>query len=329
MAVSKNIQDTDKVIQDAMNDTDLFQMKDVSQENPVVQRVVDNPQPPDTLEVVGDDFQTDTGNYKLPPVNNGPPKEAETQEPYLQTSNSTYRNEDELKKGAVAKDAYIDELHKRQKTYESIIKTIGTSTNQAQPPAPQPPPQLTKEEKNSQYEALEDQYGRGGAIAMIAEQIANDKIAARDRQTEQERQETQGYVDEFRSNNPGISEVNVQAVKTRYLELKDTKFNPLDILYHPKTVNQPQGGNNDPVDMTDIQKSINTENGQYKQQVNTLRKNFIPRSPNNKTNPVNKVAETRNQLVQKVNNGDLEGALNMAFDVAAATQDQLYGNQRK
>jgi hypothetical protein len=333
MAENPNIQDADKVVQDAMNNAEFFQMKDAGQENPVVQRVAENPQPPDTLGAVDNDFQTDDGNYKLPPVNNSTPVKAgqspQTQEPYFQTSNSVYQNEDELKKGLTAKDEYINELHLRQKTYESIIKTIGTSTNQVQQPAPQPPSELTKEEKETQFEALEEQYGRSGAIVMIAEQIANEKIAARDRQTEQERQETQEYVDQFRRSNPGVSEATVQAVKTRYLELKDTNFNPLDILYNPKVVNQPQGGNGGPINMDDIQKTINAENGQFRQKVNNMRKNFIPRSPHNKSNPVNKIAETRNQLVQKVNAGDFEGALDMAFDVAAATQEQTYGNKRR
>lgn len=332
MAGNPNIQDADKVIQEAMDNTELFQMKDAGSENPVVQRAAENPQPQDTPGVVDNDFQTEDGNYKLPPVNNNPPKEAnqspQTQEPYFQTSNSVYRNEDELKKGLTAKDEYINELHRRQQTYENIIKTIGTSSAQVHQPAPQPPPQLTKEEKDSQYVALEDQYGRGGAIAMIAEQIANEKIAARDRQTEQERQETQGYVDEFRRSNPGVSETTVQAVKTRYLEIKDTNFNPLDILYHPKVANQPQGGNGGPVNMADIQKTIDTDNGQFRQKVDTMQKNFIPRSPHNKTNPVNKVAETRNQLVQKVNNGDFEGANDLAFEVARVAQDQVVNRRR-
>lgn len=329
MADSPNIQDVDKVVQDAMNNAEFFQMKDAGQENPVVQRAAENPQPPETQGTVADDFQlpaTDAGNYKLPPVNDNVPKDniqpAQSQGPYFQTSNSVYKNEDELKKGLTAKDEYINELHHRQKTYENIIKTIGTSTAQVQQPAPQPPPQLTKEEKDSQYEALEDQYGRGGAIAMISEQIADKKIAERDRQTEQERQETQGYVNEFRRNNPGVSETTVQAVKTRYLEIKDTNFNPLDVIFHP------QGGNGGPVNMADIQKNIDTDNGQYRQKVNTMQKNFIPRSPHNKTNPVNNVAETRNQLVQKVNDGDFEAANDLAFEISRVTQDQTV-NQRR
>lgn len=332
MAGSLNIQDADKVVQEVMSNSEFFQIKNAGSENPVVQRVAENPPPPDTPGVVDNDFQTDDGSYKLPPVNDNTPEKADqspqTPEPYFQTSNSVYRNEDELKKGLTAKDEYINKLQQQQKTYENIIQTIGTSTNQVQQPAPQSPPQLTKEEKNSQYEVLEDQYGRGGAIAMIAEQIADEKIAARDRQTEHERQETQGYVDEFRRNNPGVSESTLQAVKTRYLEIKNTNFNPLEILYHPKAVNQPQGGNGGSVNMADIQKNIDAENGQFKQKVNTMQKNFIPRSPHNKTNPVNKIAETRNQLVKKVHDGDPEGALNMAFEIAKVTRDQTV-NQRR
>jgi hypothetical protein len=164
---------------------------------------------------------------------------------------------------------------------------------------------------------------------MVANQIADEKIAARDKQTEKERQETQGFVDEFRRNNPGVPETDVQTVKTRYLEIKDTNFNPLEILYHPKVVNQPQGGNGGPVNIADIQKTIDTDNGQFRRKVNTMQKNFIPRSPHNKTNLVNTVAETRTKLVKMVNDGNLEGALNSAFEVSAATQDQTYGNQRR
>lgn len=332
MAENPNIQDADKVVQEAMNNAEFFQMKDAGSENPVVQRAAENPRPPETQGAMADDFQTDAGNYKLPPVNDNVPKDnnqpTQSQGPYFQTSNSVYLNEGELKKGMTAKDEYINELHRRQETYESIIKTIGTSTAQVQQPAPQSPPQLTKEERDSQYEALEDQYGRSGAITMIAEQIAEEKIAKRDQQTEQERQETQGYVDEFRRNNPGVSETTVQAVKTRYLEIKGTNFNPLDILYHPKAVNQPQGGNGGPVNMADIQENIDTDNGQFRQKVNTMQKNFIPRSPHNKTNPGNKVAETRNRLVQKVNDGDFEGANDLAFEVSRVVQDQTV-NQRR
>jgi|GEM_PF-4028594 len=342
MPESINIEDTDKVIQDAAANPDLWNLKDVDHDNPAVQRQDTDPDVPseplilDTEGMKGNSYPAAEQEYRLPQINDktvdaDTPQTPKGQDPYFQTDNSTYLTEEAMRKGMQDKDKYIDELRKKDAAKDELIKTLasGSSQTQVQQSTPPIPPPQTKEEQDEKYDELVDKHGQAGAIAILAAEIAENKLAARDRQTEQERQTIQGYVDEVRRQNPGIDEATVQAAKNRYMELShDTNINPLAVLINPGLNASNPGGNGKAVTEDDIQKALMDENGRFKQEVNKAQKRYIPRSPQVKSNPVNKINEVRTALAKKVNEGDMDGALDLAFAQASAVSEET-SNQRR
>jgi len=310
---SRNIVDTDQVIHDVIGNDSMWKAKDVNTDQHIESQepapsAGNEPQQLDTQANEGGN-ELAGGQHQTPNQNNIPA--GQQQEPYFQTQNSTYMTEEEMKKGMLAKDSYVTELQQREKTYQDMIKNL-TSGNTNQP-VPQPAPHVpTKEEREVEFENLVEVHGQAGAIAMLANSIADEKFAARDRQTAEQHKQLQTYVDDFKRQNPGVPEATIQELKTKYYEVsQDENINPLAILYNPHTAQQP--GNGGPVNMQTIQQ----DNQSYRQVVNNERKRLIPKTPQGRANPVNRANEISSELVKRVNAGDTDGALDLAFARAA------------